>query len=218
MRIFVLNYSMSILLDENPTRKKIIMLLKKSEHLTVAEMSKEMGITSMAVRQHLMSLEKRGIINYTTRKYGIGRPVFLYKLTGKAHDFFPKSYGPFLSEFLSIVERMDGRKKIRRIFLERKERILSERQLALGKNGTTEDKVRTLASLLDKDGYMVELDVRKESLELREYNCPIYTLVGDYPEACSMELDMYRQIFGQKVERIECQRDGSPACVYMIPK
>jgi len=209
---------MSLIIDENPTRKKIIMMLKKSEHLTVKEMSREMGITSMAVRQHLMSLEKRGIIYYITRKYGIGRPVFLYKLTDKAQDFFPKSYGPFVSDVLGIIERLDGRKKVRRIFEERKDRILRERQAAIGTHGTIEDKVRSLVDILDKDGYMVEMDVKKDHLELREYNCPIFNLVGDYHEACSTELDMYRQLFGDKVERIECQRDGAPSCSYLIPK
>jgi len=209
---------MSLILDENPTRKKIIMLLKKSEHLTVAEMSKEMGITSMAVRQHLMSLEKRGIIYYTTRKYGIGRPVFLYKLTDKARDFFPKSYGPFVKEVLGIVERMDGRKKVRRIFEERMERILRERLSVLGNNGHAEERVSALAGMLESDGYMVEYDVNNDHIELREYNCPIYSLVSDYPEACSFELEMYRQLLGDKVERIECQRDGAPSCIYMIPR
>jgi predicted ArsR family transcriptional regulator len=208
---------MSLIIDENPTRKKIIMMLKKSEHLTVREMSQEMGITSMAVRQHLMSLEKRGIIYYTTRKYGIGRPVFLYKLTDKAQDFFPKSYAPFVTEVLGIIESLDGRKKVRRIFQERKDRILRERQAAIGNKGTTEDRVRSLVALLDRDGYMVELNEMKDHLELREYNCPIHNLVGDYPEACSMELELYRQLFSEKVERIECQRDGASSCTYLIP-
>jgi len=172
---------MSLILDENPTRKKIIMLLKKSEHMTVAELSKEMGITSMAVRQHLMSLEKRGIIYYTTRKYGIGRPVFLYKLTDKARDYFPKSYGPLAKEVLGIVERLDGRGKVSRIFQERKERILRERLSVLG-NGPIEERVKNLAGMLDSDGYMVEFDSNNDHLELREYNCPIYSLVSDIPK------------------------------------
>ena len=208
---------MSLILGENPTRKKIVMLLKKSEHLTVAEMSKEMGITSMAVRQHLMSLEKRGLINYTTRKYGIGRPVFLYRLTEKANDFFPKAYSSFIKEVLDTIERLDGREKVKRIFQERKDRMLRERLAALGSNGPVEKRVRTLADLLDRDGYMVELDAGSDHFVLRQYNCLVYSLVADYPEACAFELDLYRELLGPAVNRTECQRDGFPSCTYSIP-
>jgi len=208
---------MPLILDENPTRKKIIMLLKKSEHMTVAEMSKEMGITSMAIRQHLMSLEKRGIINYTTRKYGIGRPVFLYKLTDKAMDFFPKAYGSFIKEMLGIIERLDGRTKVNRIFQERKERILRERLAALGGNGSAGKRVRALGELLDREGYMVEVSESADQMEFRQYNCLLYSLVGDYPEACALELELYQDLLGTGVVRSECQRDGSPACVYRVP-
>ena len=208
---------MSLIIEENPTRKKIIMLLKKTENMTVAEMSKEIGITSMAVRQHLMSLEKRGIINYTTRKYGIGRPVFLYRLTDKARNFFPKAYASLVMEVLGTIERLDGREKVNRIFQERKDRMLRERLTALGNNGTVEKRVKALSELLDKDGYMVELDASSENFELRQYNCLVHNLIADYPEACAFELELYRELLGPGVQRTDCQRDGSPSCVYSIP-
>lgn len=208
---------MSLIYDENPTRKKIIMLLKKVEHMTVAEMSKEMGITSMAVRQHLMSLEKRGIINYTPRKYGIGRPVFLYRLTERARDFFPKAYGAFVKEVLRSVESMDGREKVAKIFRMRKDRILNERKSVLGSITDVGERVKALAEILDKEGYMVDLENGSDMLQLKEFNCLLHGIVADYPEACQYELDLYRELLGSRVQRIECQRDGSPACVYTIP-
>ncbi|HEB01872.1 MAG TPA: ArsR family transcriptional regulator, partial [Nitrospirae bacterium] len=96
--------------DNNPTRKQIIMLLKKNILQSVAQLSEHMSITPMAVRQHLMGLEKQGIITYKPKKSGIGRPVFLYSLTKKASDIFPKSYSDFVREMLSILEDEDGRK------------------------------------------------------------------------------------------------------------
>lgn len=211
-------YFMSLIMDENPTRKKIIMLLKKSEHLTVAEMSKEMGITSMAVRQHLMSLEKRGIINYTTRKYGIGRPVFLYKLTDVGLDFFTKAYGTLAKDVLGIVESMDGREKVASIFEKRMEKQLTKRRAAIGHDGPVAERLMALASTLDKEGYMVETRDLGDAMELKKFNCLIYNIVGDYPEPCEFELKLYNELFNGSVERLECQRDGNPACVYTIRK
>lgn len=208
---------MSLISDENPTRKKIIMLLKKAEHLTVAELSKEMSITSMAVRQHLMSLEKRGIINYTTRKYGIGRPVFLYRLTERALDFFPKAYSSFAKEVLRSVETMDGREKVVRIFDQRKNRLFGEYKSLLDSYPDVGQRANAFAEMLDKAGYMVDVDNATDTIEFKQFNCLLHDVVGDYPEACEFELALYRDILGDKVERIECQRDGFPACTYSIP-
>lgn len=194
------------------------MLLKKSEHMTVAEMSKEMGITPMAVRQHLMSLEKRGIINYSTKKYGIGRPVFLYRLTERARDFFPKAYGEFVNEMLHTIVKMDGRKKLEKLFQERKDKLLKARLSAMGEIKPVEQRVRALAKLLDAEGYMVDVEDDGDYLDLKEFNCLLHSVAEEFPEACKYELDLYRNLLGNDVERTECQRDGFPACVYKIPK
>ena len=84
------------LLNENPTREKIILLLKKRGAMAIDELSRELSITSMGIRQHLLSLERRGLIEYMTKRQGIGRPAFLYKLTAKADDLFPKEYDKFI--------------------------------------------------------------------------------------------------------------------------
>ena len=89
------------ILNENPTREKIILLLKKRGPLTIDDLSSELSITSMGIRQHLLSLERRGLIEYLTKRKGIGRPAFLYKLTEKADDLFPKEYDKFILNLIN---------------------------------------------------------------------------------------------------------------------
>ena len=209
---------MLIELDENPTRKQIIMLLKRNSKQSVAQLSNEMGITPMAVRQHLMSLEKRGIISYTPMKSGIGRPVFMYNLTEKARDIFPKSYVEFIKDMMSIVEEEGGRNKVDKMFLQMKDRYLSGKyQDVVGKEDI-KDKVKTLVSMLDADGYMVELDDNADSFSIKKFNCLLSRIAVDYPEACKYELQMYKDLLGNDLKRTGCQADGEPACVYVLPK
>ena len=82
-------------IEDGQTKDRIIMMLKKVGGLTADDLSKRIGITPMGVRQHLIALERKGIVNYDARKHGIGRPVFIYNLTEKADDIFPKIYGEF---------------------------------------------------------------------------------------------------------------------------
>lgn len=209
---------MKLSIDDNPTRQKIIMLLKKAEFMTVAELSREMGITPMAVRQHLMALERKGIVSYVTKKYGIGRPMFLYKLTEKANDIFPNSYGNFLLEVLRALDDMDGRGKIDKIFRVSKQFMLDKKQRALfGANDFTE-KIVLFTELLEKDGFLVELEEKKDDFKLKMFNCLLPEVANEYPETCKYELELYRNLLSKSVTRSQSMRDGSPSCVYVIPK
>ncbi|KKL00442.1 hypothetical protein LCGC14_2628740, partial [marine sediment metagenome] len=153
--------------ENNPTRKQVIMLLKKNSLQSVAHLSEQMSITSMAVRQHLMALEKQGIITYKPKKSGIGRPVFLYSLTEKARDIFPKSYADFIREMLSIIEDEDGRKKVDRLFQLRKERAKTSRFKSLSNHEGLDNKVSELAVILNDEGFMVELEEDKDKYILK---------------------------------------------------
>ena len=204
--------------ENNPTRKQVIMLLKKNSLQSVAHLSEQMSITPMAVRQHLMALEKQGIITYKPKKSGIGRPVFLYSLTEKARDIFPKSYADFIREMLSIIEDEDGRKKVDRLFQLRKERAKTSRFKSLSNHEGLDNKVSELAVILNDEGFMVELEEDKDKYILKQFNCPLADVASDYPEICKYELQLYSDLLGKDLARLECLADGASACVYPIPK
>lgn len=209
---------MPVQIDENPTRKRIIVLLKKADNLTVAELSKEIGITPMAIRQHLMSLEKKGMITYTARKYGIGRPVFHYRLTNKATEMFPKAYASLALDILNAIEDMDGRKKVDRLFMRRKDKQLQEKMAALESVHDLDEKVSSFSRMLNNEGYMVDVSKDEAGYTIRQYNCLLQGVSTAFPEACKYELDLYSQIFDRRIVRSECQTDGAHSCTYLIPK
>ena len=204
-------------LNENPTREKIIKLLKKNGPMPIETLSKELKITSMGIRQHLLSLERKGLIDYVTRKKGIGRPAFLYKLTDKADNLFPKAYHSFIIDTLKDIERNEGREKIDELFKWRKMRLIKDtRDILSDKN--LDEKVYGLRDMLELKGYFVELDENDSMYTLKEFNCPIFQVASEFKEACKHELQFYKEVLGRDVNRSECMSDGNVSCTYTIPK
>jgi predicted ArsR family transcriptional regulator len=206
------------ILNENPTREKILMILKTRGPMPIDDLSKELNITSMGIRQHLLSLERRGLIDYITKRQGIGRPAFLYKLTDKADNLFPKTYDKFIIDIFKDIEKYEGRNKIDDIFKWRKNRLFKETREALSEKKSLEDKVYELKDIFESRGYLVDLDETDNYYSFKQFNCPIYKVASEYKEACKYELQMYKDLLGKEVTRQQCMADGNPSCTYTIPK
>ncbi len=203
--------------EENPTRRSIITLLKKHGGMSIDQLSKALGITSMGVRQHLLSLEGKGLVRYETERKGVGRPGYVYRLTEEAQGLFPTDYQSFLLDLLEEIESRDGRKKIEDIFRWRNRKLLEDRKSRLGNLNGLSRKIRRFSDILAEDGYLVELEEKGKMFCLKQYNCPIATVSRRYPESCRFELEMYRELFGKGVVRTDCISQGAPACIYQIP-
>ncbi|MGB9716697.1 MAG: helix-turn-helix transcriptional regulator [Thermodesulfovibrionales bacterium] len=209
---------MVTLINENPAREKILLLLKKKGPLSIEELSIQMGITPMGIRQHLLSLERKGFVDYFAKRHGVGRPAFLYKLTEKADDLFQKAYHNFTLNALRDIEKNEGREKVDDIFRWRKERILRDKREALMDKKSLHEKVYTLGDILDSDGYLIDLFEDNNSYILKQYNCPIFKIASEFKEACKYQLQMFRELLSKDVVRSECISDGNPSCTYIIPK
>jgi predicted ArsR family transcriptional regulator len=209
---------MLYIFNENPTREKILMLLKKQGPMPIDELSKELNITSMGIRQHLLFLERRGLIDYVTKKQGIGRPAFLYKLTDKAEELFPKAYQTFILEALRDIKKNDGPDKVDDIFKWRKNRLFKDIKDALSDQKTLEEKIFGFRDILESKGYIVELNDNNEHYTLKQFNCPIYKVAFEFKEACKYELQFYKELMGKEVDRQECISMGDISCTYSIPK
>jgi predicted ArsR family transcriptional regulator len=209
---------MQFLISGHPTKDSIIELLKKRGSMTVDELSKELNITPMAIRQHLRYLEKRDFVEYIEEKQSVGRPTFLYRLTSKANDLFPKPYRDFIMHTFKDIEKNDGRKKVDDIFRWRKERLMQQRGAALADKKIFRDKVYALRDILETEGYFAEIEETDGSYKLRQFNCPTSEIGLDYREACNYELQLYKELLRNNVTRSQCIAEGNNSCTYIIPK
>lgn len=205
-------------LNENPTREKIILLLKKRGPLAIDELSRELSITSMGIRQHLLSLERRGLIEYITKRRGIGRPAFLYKLTKQADSLFPKEYDKFIINIFRDIEKHDGRQKIEEILKWRKTRMVKEAREVLADKKSMHDKLEGLKDILESDGYLAELAESDTHFTLKLFNCPIFGVASEFKEICRYDLQIMKDLVGKEISREECILDGNPSCTYTMPK
>lgn len=205
------------LFDENITKNNIIILLKKSGGMTIEELSKIIEITPMGIRQHLISLEKKGVVTYTAKRQGIGRPGFIYKLTEMADTLFPKSYDNFAVETLKDIERNEGRSKVNEVFVRRNKRIFRFRKEALREKNNISELVNGLKEILQSEGHLVELELIDGSYHLKLYNCPINKIAFEFDEACKHELQMYKDLLSCDIQRLQSITEGAQACIYVIP-
>ena len=208
---------MNITFDDNSTRNSIIQLLKKSNGLSIEELSKIINITPMGIRQHLLSLEKKGIVTYVSKKHGIGRPGFVYMLTKSADALFPKSYDKFAIEILNNIKNDEGSEKLDTIFRTNKDKQLATLKDALAGMETVDSTVNGLKNLLEAEGHIVELTRSNGDYHLKQYNCPINNIAAEFKDICKYELQLYRELLGDRVTREQNIIDGSPACSYKIP-
>lgn len=208
---------MNMWIDDNSTRNSIVNLLKKSNGLSIEELSKSVHITPMGIRQHLLSLEKKGIVTYTSKKQGIGRPGFVYMLTEPADALFQKSYDKFAIELLNDIKKNEGAEKLDTIFKWRKDKQLNTMKEALAGCETFEKTLTGLKNILESEGLLVELTRNNGNYHLQHYNCPIRKVAEHFRELCSYELQLYRELLGKKVTREQNIAEGSSACFYKIP-
>jgi predicted ArsR family transcriptional regulator len=204
-------------IDENPTRQNIITLLKKNKGMTIEELSKKVSITPMGIRQHLLSLEKKGLVSYTAKKRGVGRPGFVYALTETADNMFPKAYDRFSLDVLKEIRKYEGPSKISQIFNWRGEKLLQQRKDALSEFSGIDGTLHGLKNLLDKEGFLAELGKEGDRYILKTFNCPISKVATEFSDACVQEVRLYSDLLRRNVTLEQCMAQGNPVCVFSIP-
>ena len=200
------------------TKEEILVMLKTAGSLTVSDISKELGITEMAVRRHLNTLERDELIKSTLVRQAMGRPTHLYSLTEKAEDKFPKTYRDLAKDILDEIAEAEGMDKIDTLFEKREERIRSR---YLSKMNTTTDlaeKVKSLVNIQNEKGYMVELQETEDEFLVIEKNCPISEIAKDYGQACEGEKKLFENVLSVKVDSVQCMTRGDRSCIYAIKK
>jgi len=193
-------------------------MLKTKGSMTVGEMSAELGITEMAVRRHLSTLERDNLIKSRLLRQSMGRPTNVYFLSEEAENMFPKNYHDLSLEILKDVEELQGEHVVEELFRRRKERMKESYQDYIAKDSDIETKLATLARLQNEKGYMVEVkkDPATGKYIFVESNCPISNVAREYNVACDCEKELFKSVLQADVNQEQCMATGGDNCVYII--
>jgi predicted ArsR family transcriptional regulator len=199
-----------------PTKRAILMHLKRGGEADLATLARSLSISKMAVYKHVQELEESGLVERDVRRGGVGRPRLILRLAPEASSLFPNAYASVTCALLKYIEETMGRKAVEAALRSRHKQILPQYQEAV----TADDlagRVHALAKLRDQEGYMAEMrEGRRGQFELFEYNCPIVAIAQDYWEACTVENELFRKVLRADVETTHRVVAGDHVCRFLI--
>jgi len=204
---------------EGKTRRSIVKLLKTEGAMDAAQVAARLGLTAMAVRQHLYRLQREKLVTAEERPVPLGRPAKHWQLTRKADRLFPDAYAEVSVALIDAVGDAFGEAGLKRVLASRYARQRSDYLGRIQPSLPLKEKVQRLARIRTEEGYMAEVKpAGKGAFLLAENHCPICAAATACRGFCITELDLFRSVLGPgvMVERAEHILSGDRRCAYRI--
>ena len=193
----------------------IIMLLKRSVGLSVAELSKSLGMSYMGVKQHCIELEKRGYVDTWRRPKEIGRPEKAYRLTEKANLLFPEVGNELTLEILETITATSGANAAEKLLFAYFQKLGRSYDVKV-KGESIVERATTLARLRDREGRLSAVEAEGDDLRMVEYHDPLRRVAERFRTARRMEEQMLERVLGNPVSRSEEVASGLTRITFSI--
>lgn len=202
-----------------PNRQAILLLLKEQGPRDSETLAAQLGISAMAVRQHLYVLRTEGLVTYQQEQRAIGRPAKMWCLTPEAGSKFPDAHAGLSVNLLSAVEETFGEDGVKRIISRCAEHQIETYRSRIPARDSLPNRLQALVTLRNEEGFMAELQRQPDgSFLLIQNHCPISAAAKECRKLCDSEMEVLRAILGEGVaiDRSEHIGTGARRCVYHI--
>jgi predicted ArsR family transcriptional regulator len=212
---------------EPRTRRGLIERLKQDGAQDASALAEDLGVSAMAVRQHLYALEGEGLVTFEEEARPVGRPAKLWRLTPAADRFFPDGHAELTLHLLAALRETFGEAGMERLLAAR----TAEQIAAYGRRVKPADSLKArleaLARIRTEEGYMaaVERDdsnggTGRGGFLLVENHCPVCAAARTCQGLCASELEVFRRVLGPgvTVERSDHILAGARRCAYRVRK
>ncbi len=206
-------------LGDNPerTQEAVLVFIKRMGEVTVADLCKELGITSMAVRRHIAALQKDGLVDSRIVRQSRGRPTYHYKLTEKAEGLFPTGFQNLAVDLLDVVYEQSGDTGVMDLLSRRNDKMadrFKSRVTAKDMKG----RVAEVAKIFSENGYMTEWETLPDgNFIIFQRHCAVHDLALQYQQLCVLEPQLMENLLGVKVTRQQYILKNDPVCGYVVP-
>lgn len=201
-------------------RAAVLDLVKREGPIAAESLAENLGITGMAVRQHLATLESEGLAQGEARPGRRGRPAKLWRATTKADSLFPDTHAQLAVDLIAQMKKTFGEEGLDRLLALRTAEQLRVYREKLFTKQSLKARLEALAAIRSREGYMAE--VRKEAETGQwlfvENHCPVCAAAKLCTGLCREELALFRKILGRDVhiERVSHILAGAGRCAYRV--
>lgn len=205
--------------SDTHTRRTILDLLKREGPQSAQQLAVTLGVSAMAVRQHLYALENQKMVTYTEVPRPRGRPEKHWQLTSGAASFFPDGHAELTVDLIGAMGEAFGSDGLKKLLAVRARQQLAHYQGHLSQHQSLRHRLEHLAELRTQEGYMAEVLTEPDGTWLLvENHCPICTAASSCTGLCGSELDVFQGVLGDlaEVERCEHMLNGDRRCVYRV--
>jgi DeoR family suf operon transcriptional repressor len=202
---------MSVQSDIEPARSRdriLELLLRSEEPLGVQALSAALGVSRNAAHQHVVALEREGLIERASPIRTKGRPSRGFRLSAAGRATFPRQYALLSKQLLAELSRRLDPAELR----DAMQRIGETLAGSLSAQVDGGDAIRSIAALMRELGYESKAVAGVEGLEIEAHNCVFHDLAMADPTICEVDLALLRSLSGKSVEHRRCMARGERSC------
>lgn len=193
------------------SRDRILDLLLRSEDpVGVQAVSMSLGVSRNAAHQHVVALEREGLIERAESIRTRGRPSQGYRLSSAGRATFPRQYALLARQMLGELARHLGPEELQRTLQRIGLSLADSLRCEMGQDA--DENIRRIAGLMRDLGYESRAIEGEGGTEIEAHNCVFHDLAMADPATCEVDLALLRSLSGQSVEHRRCMARGERSC------
>jgi len=204
------------------TKHQILELLKRTGSATVEEAAGSLSIASMTARQHLLGLERDGLVQSEKVKRSNGRPHYLFYLTEKGDEMSPRRFDVLAAVLLDEIGALhaedlaglDADEK-RFLLVQRAADRLAARYRFPVDGRSLGERVEALTSVLRAIGGFAECIETEDGYEIRDYSCVFASLISQ-SDGCPGHLRLVTQLLQWPARHEVLDSGRIRCCRYLV--
>jgi len=198
------------------TRGQVLALLR-TENRTVNDLAMALNLTDNAVRAHLVSLERDGLVQQHGTRAGTRKPHAAYGLSSEAEHIFPKAYGPLLNHFVIVISNRLTPRTLRATMREVGRAIAAD-HLERWKGRGRGERIKAALDLLNDLGGSAKFEESEGKQFIHGRNgCPLAAVTASHPEACLIVESLLSKVIGVPAKKC-CEYGETLRCCFELAR
>lgn len=187
------------------------LLNAKPSGLTLDELATRLGVSRNAVRQHVTSLERDGLVSAQGTRPTGRRPSRTYGLTEQGGEAFPRRYDLLSTTMLqALVSRLgdDAAEEVLDAMVEE----LAARWLPALEPLAPAERRAAVVEVMNRLGYHASSGADGGRVEA--VNCVYHKVARQTRAVCRFDERLLSRLLGEQVQLTSCMAEGEGSCVF----